>query len=80
MEADILLSILVPAQAKEAAQVVAKAILETKSALLYADCNAISPETTRHIGEMITQAGGGFIDVGIIEPRTVFAVTLIFKK
>jgi len=65
-EADILLSILVPAQARQAAQVIAKAISETKSELIYADCNAIAPETTCQIGEMITAAGGRFVDVGII--------------
>jgi 3-hydroxyisobutyrate dehydrogenase-like beta-hydroxyacid dehydrogenase len=65
-EADILLSIMVPAQAKQAAQLIAKAISETKSELIYADCNAIAPETTCQIGEMITAAGGRFVDVGII--------------
>lgn len=65
-EADIILSILVPAQAKQAAKVIAKAILETKAEIIYADCNAIAPQTTCQIGEMITEAGGRFVDVGII--------------
>jgi 3-hydroxyisobutyrate dehydrogenase-like beta-hydroxyacid dehydrogenase len=65
-EADIILSILVPAQAKQAARVIAKAILETKAEPVYADCNAIAPQTTCQISEMITEAGGRFVDVGII--------------
>ncbi|MFB3886459.1 MAG: DUF1932 domain-containing protein [Thermodesulfobacteriota bacterium] len=65
-EADILLSILVPAQAKQAARVIAKAISETKADLTYADCNAIAPQTACEIGEIITEAGGRFVDAGII--------------
>ncbi|MEI9479259.1 MAG: NAD(P)-binding domain-containing protein, partial [Deltaproteobacteria bacterium] len=65
-EADILLSILVPAQARQAAQVIAKAISETHAELIYADCNAVAPQTACQIGEMITGAGGRFVDVGII--------------
>jgi 3-hydroxyisobutyrate dehydrogenase-like beta-hydroxyacid dehydrogenase len=65
-EADLVLSILVPAQAKAAAHLVAQAISETGSEIVYADCNAISPQTTREIGEMITQAGGRFVDASII--------------
>lgn len=67
-EADIILSILVPARAKQVAQVVARAIAETKAELLYADCNAIAPTTVREIGEVITMAGGRFVDASIIGP------------
>jgi 3-hydroxyisobutyrate dehydrogenase-like beta-hydroxyacid dehydrogenase len=65
-EADILLSILVPAQAKAAAGRVAQAISETKAEIVYADCNAIAPQTTRQIDELITQAGGHYVDASII--------------
>jgi len=65
-EADIILSILVPAQAKQAARVIAQAISETKAKLIYADCNAIAPQTACQIGDMITEAGGRFVDVSII--------------
>ena len=34
--------------------------------MLYADCNAIAPQTVRAIGDVITAAGGRFADVGII--------------
>ena len=67
-EADIILSILVPARAKQVAQVVARAIAETKAELFYADCNAIAPTTAREIRDVITVAGGRFIDASIIGP------------
>jgi len=62
------LSILVPAQAKQAAQLVAQAVSETGVSLTYADCNAIAPQTARLIGDMITEAGGRFVDASIIGP------------
>lgn len=65
-QADLLLSIMVPAQAKSAAQVVAQAIEETGADLVYADCNAIAPQTARAIGDLVTEAGGRFVDASII--------------
>jgi len=65
-EADLLLSILVPVQAVNAAQRVAEALVETGAELAYADCNAIAPQTVRQIGEIITEVGGIFIDGSII--------------
>ena len=64
--ADIILCILVPAEATGVAQRVASAIRTTGADVLYADCNAIAPQTVRTIGEAITGAGGRFADVGII--------------
>jgi 3-hydroxyisobutyrate dehydrogenase-like beta-hydroxyacid dehydrogenase len=65
-EADILLSILVPAQAKQAAQTVSRAISETNAKIVYVDCNAIAPQTACEIGDMIAEAGGRFVDGSII--------------
>lgn len=65
-EADAILSILVPAQALAAAELVAQALRETGADVLYADCNAIAPQTARAVGDLITQAGGRFVDAGII--------------
>lgn len=65
-EADVILSILVPAQAMAAAELVAQALRETCADLLYVDCNAIAPQTARAVGESITQAGGRFVDASII--------------
>jgi len=65
-EADLILSILVPAQAKLAAGRVAQAISETGAEVVYADCNAIAPQTVREVGALITEAGGHFVDASII--------------
>jgi 3-hydroxyisobutyrate dehydrogenase-like beta-hydroxyacid dehydrogenase len=65
-EADLILSIMVPAQAETAATLIAQAITETSADVVYADCNAISPATTRRIGDLVTRAGGRFVDASII--------------
>jgi 3-hydroxyisobutyrate dehydrogenase-like beta-hydroxyacid dehydrogenase len=65
-EADVILSILVPAQAVAAAELVAQALRETGADLLYVDCNAIAPQTVLAVGDIITQADGRFVDASII--------------
>ncbi|MEM7347917.1 MAG: DUF1932 domain-containing protein, partial [Chloroflexota bacterium] len=67
-QADIILSILVPAQAKEAAQQIASIVAKSHADTIYVDCNAIAPQTTREINQIITEAGGTFIDASIIGP------------
>ena len=67
-EADVILCILVPAEAAAAAQTVADALRRTGADLLYADCNAVAPQTTIEIGEIIAGAGGRFADASIIGP------------
>ena len=67
-EADLILSIMVPAQAMSAASAVAGALKETDTTLTYADCNAIAPQTVRKLGDTITSAGGTFVDASIIGP------------
>ena len=67
-EADLILSIMVPAQAMSAASVVAEALQQVDTALVYADCNAIAPQTVRKLGEIVTSAGGTFVDASIIGP------------
>ncbi len=64
--ADIVLSILPPASAMAQAESVAAAMRETGATPPYADCNAVSPETTKRIGEIITSTGADYIDGGII--------------
>ena len=64
--ADLLLSILVPAQAPRAAARVAGALRETGADLVYVDCNAIAPQTVRRIGDEIAAAGGKFVDASIV--------------
>ncbi|MFC1534498.1 DUF1932 domain-containing protein [Thermodesulfobacteriota bacterium] len=70
-ESQIILSILVPAQAVHAARAVAAAMSETGVNIIYADCNAVSPQTVRKIGELIDEAGGRFVDASIIGPPPV---------
>lgn len=69
-EADIILCVLVPAEATGVAERVAAAIAREGSTrakdLLYADCNAIAPRTARAIGATIINAGARFADIGII--------------
>lgn len=69
---DLILSILVPSEARSFAQDVAEAIVRIDADVAVADCNAISPATGIKIDEIITAAGGRFIDAGIIggSPRT----------
>ena len=65
-QADLILSILVPDQAVSVAEQVASAMRLTGKHSVYADCNAISPQTTRRIEAIITEAGGDYVDGGII--------------
>lgn len=66
--ADLVLSILVPSHAVATASAVGDAIRATKATVLYADCNAISPQSTAEAGVAIEAAGGSFVDGGIIGP------------
>jgi 3-hydroxyisobutyrate dehydrogenase-like beta-hydroxyacid dehydrogenase len=68
MRSDILLCVLVPAQAGSVAESVAAAIRATNADLLYVDCNAISPRTVQRIGETVMASGARFADVGIVGP------------
>lgn len=65
-QADMILSILPPAAALEQAQNVAAAMGKTGKHPVYVDCNAISPETAKAVGAVITATGAQFIDAGII--------------
>ena len=65
-EADLVLSIMPPAGAVDKAGEVAAAMKATGHRPPYVDCNAISPDSSRHAGKIITEAGGVYIDGGII--------------
>ncbi len=67
-ETDIILSILVPAEAESAAGKVAEALSIIDSQIVYVDCNAVSPKTVQGIGKIIEDAGSQFVDAGIIGP------------
>ena len=65
---DAIFSVLNPAAALEKAREVGAAMRETKKNLMYVDCNAIAPSTGAQIERLITEAGGTFVDAGIIGP------------
>ena len=65
-EADLVMSILVPAEAISVAREAAAAMNRTGARPAFADCNAVSPDTARELGEIIEAAGGRYIDAGII--------------
>jgi 3-hydroxyisobutyrate dehydrogenase-like beta-hydroxyacid dehydrogenase len=67
-DADILLSILVPAEAVALASRIARALRGSGTDLLYVECNAIAPQTAQRIARLIEDAGGRFVDAGIIGP------------
>src|SRR5262245_24752145 len=56
-EATHVLSVMVPSEATGAAERVARALRSTGATPVYADLNAISPGTTRRIGEIVEAAG-----------------------
>lgn len=63
---DIVLCVLVPDRAAGVADEVAAAVRATGADVLYADCNAVSPQTARAMAHSIEDAGARFVDVGII--------------
>ena len=65
-QADLILSIMVPSRAMDFAKEIAPYMNSTTSPTFYADCNAISPQTSQSISEVINNSGGAFIDGGII--------------
>jgi putative dehydrogenase len=66
--AEILLSILVPAEAVALAERIARAMRSAGATPLYVDCNAIAPQTARQVAEIVEGAGARFVDAGIIGP------------
>jgi 3-hydroxyisobutyrate dehydrogenase-like beta-hydroxyacid dehydrogenase len=64
--AELVLSVLDPARAVEIAEQVAAAMKTTGKGVVFADCNATSPATAEKLATIIEEAGGTFIDVGII--------------
>lgn len=65
-EADVLLSVLPPDRAYALAERVAVAVHATGASLLFVECNAIAPRTVLAIERLLTGAGVGFLDGGII--------------
>ncbi len=65
--ADVVLSILPPAEAPGLARCVASCPVSARRRL-FVDCNAVSPATTLDVGRIVGAAGFAFVDAGIIGP------------
>ena len=65
-QADLVLSILVPSEAAGVAARIADALRATGADTAFADCNAVSPQTTEMMNDVIINAGGIYIDGSII--------------
>lgn len=65
-QADLILSILPPANAIKQAQDMAAAMKSAGTAAVYVDCNAVSPATALETAAILAEAGAPFIDCGII--------------
>lgn len=68
IQSDLLLSILVPAEAEKTAGEVAQALEQTGESTVYVDCNAVAPQTARNIEQIIIATGNCCVDAGIIGP------------
>src|SRR4051812_1747046 len=77
-QADYILSIVPPGDAVALAQRLAPAIRRAGRTIVYADCNAVSPQTADRIGEVLQDTGCIYVDAGIVGPppgpnaRTIF--------
>ena len=67
-ECDVVLSVMNPGAAVDFARDAADALRASGRHILIVDCNAIAPDTVHEIAGMVEQAGGRFLDGGIIGP------------
>jgi 3-hydroxyisobutyrate dehydrogenase-like beta-hydroxyacid dehydrogenase len=65
-EAELVLSIVPPAQALAVARDVAAALSVSRSRVIYVDCNALAPRTVCDVARVIAPTGSGFVDAGIV--------------
>jgi 3-hydroxyisobutyrate dehydrogenase-like beta-hydroxyacid dehydrogenase len=65
---ELVISVINPGEALNVAREVAAAMRKTGRKIAFADLNAVSPQTARDADRMIREAGGVFIDGGIIGP------------
>lgn len=66
--ADIVLSIVPPGQAEALARELSPALTAAAKKPVYADCNALNPETKKQVGEIIAATGCAYVDAGIVGP------------
>jgi 3-hydroxyisobutyrate dehydrogenase-like beta-hydroxyacid dehydrogenase len=65
---DLIVSVINPGEALDVARKVAAAMKKTGRRIAFADLNAVSPQTARDMDKLVRDAGGMFIDGGIIGP------------
>jgi 3-hydroxyisobutyrate dehydrogenase-like beta-hydroxyacid dehydrogenase len=65
---ELIISVINPGEALNVAREAAAAIRKTGRKIAFADLNAVSPQTARDADTLIRDAGGTFIDGGIIGP------------
>ena len=65
-ECDVVLSIMNPGAAVDFARDAADALRASGRKITIVDCNAIAPDTVHEIARIVEQAGGRFLDGGII--------------
>jgi 3-hydroxyisobutyrate dehydrogenase-like beta-hydroxyacid dehydrogenase len=67
-ECDVVLSVMNPGAAVDFAREATEAMRASGRRIVFADCNAIAPDTTHEIAKRVEQAGGRYVDGGIIGP------------
>jgi L-threonate 2-dehydrogenase len=70
-EADFFLSICPPGEAIALARRLKPALTRAPKRPIYVDCNAVSPETAREIGNVLDGSGCRYVDGGIIGPPPI---------
>lgn len=65
---ELVISVINPGESLNVARAAAAAMKQTGRRIAFADLNAVSPQTARAADRMIRDAGGMFIDGGIIGP------------
>jgi putative dehydrogenase len=68
LEADFLLSIVPPGEALALAERLAPLLVAANRKPVYADCNAVSPQTMQRIADTVASTGAPFVAAGIIGP------------
>jgi len=68
MEADFLLSIVPPGEALALAERLVPLLAAANRKPVYADCNAVSPQTMQRIADTVVRSGASFVAAGIIGP------------
>jgi 3-hydroxyisobutyrate dehydrogenase-like beta-hydroxyacid dehydrogenase len=63
---DVIMSITVSEIVPQLCEQISKAIQTTNSHTLFAECNALAPSSVREMENVISSAGGKFVDVSII--------------